>query len=41
MFNEILINICEYLFEVFVWILTIGSAICAIIGTIQFFTIIL
>ena len=41
MFIEILLNIFEYLFEAFVWILIVGSAICAIIGTIQFFTIIL
>lgn len=38
---EILLNVCEYFFEVLAWVLTIGSAICAIIGIIGFFTIIL
>jgi hypothetical protein len=41
MFIEILLNIGEYFFKTLVWILTIGSAICAIIGITQFFTIIL
>ena len=41
MFIEILLNICEYLFEAFVWILAIGSAICATIGMTLFFMIIL
>jgi hypothetical protein len=41
MFIEILLNICEYLFEAFVWILVFVSAICATIGITLFFTIIL
>ena len=41
MFVEILSNVCEYFFEALVWILTVSSAICAIIGIVQFFTIIL
>jgi hypothetical protein len=41
MFVEILLNVCEYFFEVLAWILTICSAICAIVGIIGFFTIIL
>jgi hypothetical protein len=41
MFIEILLNVCEYFFKVLAWILTISSAICAIIGIIGFFTIIL
>ena len=40
MFIEILLNVCEYFFKVLVWILTISSATCAIIGIIGFFTII-
>ena len=40
MFIETLLNACEYAFEVLAWILTIGSAICAIIGIIGFFAII-
>ena len=41
MFVEILLKVLEYCFMVLAWILTICSAICAIIGIIGFFTIIL
>ena len=41
MFIEFLLEACEYFFVTLAWILTISSAICAIIGIIGFFTIIL
>lgn len=41
MFIEILLTMCEYFFIILAQILTISSAICAIIGIIGFFTIIL
>ena len=41
MLIEILLKVCEYFFIALAWILAISSAICAIIGIIGFFTIIL
>ena len=41
MFIENLLKVCEYFFIILAWILTISSAICAIIGIIGFFTVIL